>query len=378
MSRLSQWIRRIRSEFRKPPSARLEEAVAPEPVPQGSWGQILWTKPLILQVWPSFARPVGFATPSGCLLANTPTYFLLNPTWSFETDGCRYHLDAILAHQATYPLHRFRFVANTDKEAALMEAGGVTSVTANHNCLMNEQIFRPRPDIAPVCDAVYNSNLLPHKRVELIGELDTVTLIYYHTPAEISVADFHAEHARLRARLPKADFINSLSEQGCEWLDAAKVNEHLARSRVGLCLSAVEGAMRASIEYLFAGLSVVSTPSLGGRDRYFDPEYCIIADPDPRSIREAVTALIQRGVPRDHVRAKALQKVEADRARYIELVESIIAGPGERASFEPRFRCLLYGEGIMFWRSTSNWLQALETVLATGFASSSKSVHLHS
>ena len=38
--------------------------------------------------------------------------------------------------------------------------------------------------------------------------------------------------------------------------------------------------MLASIEYLLAGLPVVSTPSLGGRDHYFDDEYCLIAPPD--------------------------------------------------------------------------------------------------
>jgi glycosyltransferase involved in cell wall biosynthesis len=347
---------------------------------QASWGQILWTEPLILQLWPSVGFPVGFAAPSARLLVKAPTYFLLNPSWSFETDGRRYHLDAIRAHQATYPLHQFRFVANTDKEAALMTADGVTSVTVNQNCLMNERIFRPLPEIAPVYDAVYNARLSPEKRVELVNELDSVALLYFYALFEFSVEQFHAEHARLRALLPRADFLNPLTEQGCEYFDPRKVNEHLARARVGLCLSPIEGAMRASIEYLFAGLSVVSTPSLGGRDRYFDPEYCIIANPDPRSIREAVAALVQRDVPRDYVRAKTLQKVEADRARYIELVESIIACSGQRASFEPRFRSLVYGEGFNVWRSTKDWLQALRSALPSGKVSpfSPKSAHLNS
>ncbi|WP_164127899.1 glycosyltransferase, partial [Stenotrophomonas maltophilia] len=58
------------------------------------------------------------------------------------------------------------------------------------------------------------------------------------------------------------------------------VNRVYNQAAVGLCLSAVEGAMCASMEYLMAGLPVVSTPSVGGRDVYFDPDYCIIAEPE--------------------------------------------------------------------------------------------------
>jgi hypothetical protein len=53
--------------------------------------------------------------------------------------------------------------------------------------------------------------------------------------------------------------------------------------------------MRASIEYLFAGLSVVSTPSIGARDYFVDDEFCIICEPDPRSIREECFWQLTRG-----------------------------------------------------------------------------------
>jgi glycosyltransferase involved in cell wall biosynthesis len=49
------------------------------------------------------------------------------------------------------------------------------------------------------------------------------------------------------------------------------VNQGLARAVVGLCLSTVEGSNYASMEYMLAGLPIVSTPSIGGREVYFDP-----------------------------------------------------------------------------------------------------------
>ncbi len=122
--------------------------------------------------------------------------------------------------------------------------------------------------------------------------------------------------------------------------------------------------MRASIEYLFAGLSVVSTPSLGGRDYFFDDEYCIICEPDPRNVREAVEALIRRNVPRDYVRAKTLARVEAQRRQYIDLVQDIIDRAGEKGRFEQHFWELLHGPSIMHWRDMSEFTEEIGALAA--------------
>ena len=81
--------------------------------------------------------------------------------------------------------------------------------------------------------------------------------------------------------------------------------------------------MYASIEYMLAGLPIVSTPSRGGRDVFFDPDYCIIAEPTPRAIREAVEALRERNIPRDYVRTRTLAKLTVERNRFLAFVEDI-------------------------------------------------------
>ena len=121
--------------------------------------------------------------------------------------------------------------------------------------------------------------------------------------------------------------------------------------------------MRASVEYLFAGLSIVSTPSQGGRDYYFDDTYCIIAEPNPRSIREAVDALVGRAVPREFVRAKTLARVEADRARYVALVQELIDRTEGSVQFAGRFCQLIRGRGILPWRSMEEFSSAVTAAL---------------
>jgi len=110
---------------------------------------------------------------------------------------------------------------------------------------------------------------------------------------------------------------------------------------------------------------VVSTPSLGGRDYYFDEEYCIIAEPNPRSIREAVDALIARAVPREVVRAKTLARVEVDRVRYIASVQELIDRGGGSVQFADRFRSLIHGRGILRWRSMVEFSSTVAAAVGT-------------
>jgi glycosyltransferase involved in cell wall biosynthesis len=219
------------------------------------------------------------------------------------------------------------------------------------------------PEIEPIYDAVYNARLSPWKRHELAREIDKLALIYFYHGGDLSPAQFHAEHARLAAVMPNARFVNELTPDGCRLILGEQINRILAQSRVGLCLSEAEGAMRASIEYLFAGLSVVSTPSLGGRDYFFDDEFCTICEPDPRSVREAVRALVARNVPRDYVRARTLARVDLQRRRYIDLVQELIDQAGGNMRFEERFWQLTRGETIMRWGSMRKFSETVSRLV---------------
>src|SRR5262245_4520648 len=92
--------------------------------------------------------------------------------------------------------------------------------------------------------------------------------------------------------------------------------------------------MYASLEYMLAGLPVVTTPSRGGRDAFFDADYCWTVDPDPRSIRDAVVALRDKGIPRHVVRQRTLERIEAERQRSLRQLDQVLAryGTGLEAS----------------------------------------------
>ncbi|MBV9309509.1 MAG: glycosyltransferase [Solirubrobacterales bacterium] len=106
-------------------------------------------------------------------------------------------------------------------------------------------------------------------------------------------------------------------------LTPAEVNTALTQAQVGLCLSRVEGARYATMEYLLAGLPVVSTPSFGGREVWLDADYSIVCDADPEAVADAVTRLACRDIPREEVRARTLERAEPARQEFLVVLEEL-------------------------------------------------------
>lgn len=334
----------------------------------GTWASVLSVEPTIIGSWPSFGFPLGVAGAIGPLFRNHPIEFLMFPAWAWELPWVtRPILRAAAAYVADQPRHRFSFVCSTAAQESRFAAAGWRVVTLNQNMFSNETLFRPLPDIEPIHDAIYNARFSPQKRIELAGEVDRLCLVYFYGSFEHTVEEFHAEHARLRAAMPQATFLNRLTPDGCEFLPPSAVNRALNESRVGLCLSPEEGQMRASIEYMMAGLPIVSTPSLGGRDYFFDDEFCSVVAPDPRSIRDAVSAMIARNIPRAYVRAKTMAKIERERTRFISFIQDIIDRHGGRTDFAMAFPDLLRNDRLAPWApSVRAFAESLQEAIIAG------------
>ena len=106
--------------------------------------------------------------------------------------------------------------------------------------------------------------------------------------------------------------------------------------------------MYSSMEYLMAGLPIVSTPSLGGRDVYFDPDYCLVVEPEPTAIRRAVDRLRDRAIPREEIRGRTLEKVRAQRLELTAFLSSLLQRKGSSA---PPLETWPFSgtEGLMRW-----------------------------
>ncbi len=290
----------------------------------------LSTDPPIFLCGIAYDELLGIAPAFGRAFGSQPAAFLIYPCWTIEDPRyARRIAETARAHALAYPAHELVFMCNTAAEAEHLRRGGLTAHLLNKNFTVSDTIFRPLPDAKIEFDAIYNARLDPRKRHALAARIERVALVSYVSGPETPQAQ-RDMLAGLLARRRAPTLINPTEDGLPVRLPAKEVNAALNRAAVGLCLSAKEGSNYASVEYMLAGLPVVSTPSRGGREIFFDHEYCTICDPNPAAVREAVKEMQARNIPRDHIRARTLAKIEPERRRFLSLIDDLserLGGP---------------------------------------------------
>ncbi len=258
-------------------------------------------------------------------------HILVRLAWrqsAWEAERIASEFAALRLPQDRVVLH---FLANTEEELKTLQQALISLEWVSSNAFVDESVFRILPSVVPSWDAIYDARLSPFKRHELAAEVDSLACIVYQTHPGMD-----REHGlEVRRRLNHAHWFNRLVDGTPQWMEQSEMNAALNQCRVGLCLSAVEGAMLASIQYLLAGLPVVTTPSKGGRDVFFDPAYALTVEPEPAAVAAGVREMINRNVPREEIRAKAIQEMERHRARLVAYVARIT---GEQESSDPLAR----------------------------------------
>ncbi|MCO6450797.1 MAG: glycosyltransferase [Caldilineales bacterium] len=249
-------------------------------------------------------------------------------------------------HKRKYPGHRFIHLCNSVSQLESFHTAGLEAILCSHNALIDERIYRPLPDTPKRFDAVYDARLKDYKRHRLASGLDDLALIYAVTPgiddpetAARILGDF--DHAHLFNRNPAGEYVN---------LEDAVVNACLDECRVGLCLSAIEDANYASIQYLLAGLPVVSTPSKGGRDLFFDDSCTLIVDETPEAVAAGVEEMVRRQPDTAIIRQRTLAKVAEHRQRFVATVQNIYDKEGVGKRFADEWDSVFFNRMVR-WQS---------------------------
>ncbi len=348
----------LRSEFYVDSEVKLSiPAIAREDQPKGTGPvAVLSCDPPVFNTGIAYDEFLGIAPSFGERYGDVAAGFLIYPTWTIEDRDTAVRVaEAAGEHLDRYPNHRVEFLTNTQREADLLSEFGQPAICLNKNFTVSDAIFRPLPEATIEFDAIYNARFVPEKRHELAARIGSVAYLAY---IEATALDPEAQKALLAATLaqnPRHALINPVVDGVPVRLSPRETNAALNRAAVGLCLSATEGSNYASMEYMLAGLPVVSTPSIGGRDVFFDPEYCAVCEPDPGAARDAVEAMKARKLPRDYIRARTLAKIEPERRRFLSIADDLIASLGGRRRFEGPWP---FGEttGLTKWDTFQNHL----------------------
>ena len=248
---------------------------------------------------------------------------LISCTWNVENGHAERMRGAIAEAKNALPGHEFVFLACNEVELYFLSGLGVTTILANPSIFEDESIWRPQPnpDGRPKFhDAIYNARFDEIKRHELATKIELLSLVYSWSLDESVVT----KYPKMKALLPSAYFANhEFGDGNYILLSPSQVCAELNKAKVGLCLSPYEGHMRASIQYLLSGLPIVSTNSLGGRDRYYSGPYCAIANDDPDAVSHAVSQIIEQNFKPQQIRRHIGDIIEFERYNFLNSINRI-------------------------------------------------------
>lgn len=278
-----------------------------------------------------------------------PVTVLIGLSWCHQNEYLIKSLSELIARRkARFHRHRFIVLTNTNDEAELLEKAGLETVICHQNTFLDETFYYPTNEIKRY-DAIYDAALAPFKRHELASEIDNLALISYVKP-DVEMA----ETTRIASENRHAVWLNDPLQKPSSWLSASEVNHLLNKARVGLCLSAVEGGMYASAQYLLAGLPVVTTKNKGGRDELLDPAYTRWVDDDPHAVAAAVDELAGMNIDPHAVRQETLKKFSVHRNVFVDLMNNLIGemtGTQWAADWPSNLPNRLYSDNIPFHKS---------------------------
>lgn len=271
---------------------------------------------------------------------NERVYYIVSFYWSVNewTIG-NIHKD-LARFKRLFRKHTVIFLANSPEELELLKQNNFNAVLCNHNCFVDENIYRPLKQEKKF-DAVYDARLSPFKRHQLAEKITSLGLITY-------IHDFSNQEeytTMVKRKLNYAHWFNKTPD-GLRHLSATEVNEALNKCKVGLCLSAEEGAMYASIQYLLAGLPVVNVPNKGGRDVFFDGYNSITVEPEAGIVAEAVKGMIDRNQDAETIRNNTIKLMEIHRNYFIDLINQIGKDEGYDLNFKEKWDSLFYNKFI--------------------------------
>jgi glycosyltransferase involved in cell wall biosynthesis len=243
--------------------------------------------------------------------------------WSIEIPSRLFKIVfVILRNRILYPKIKVSILCNTKREKKLLSLFNIDSVYCNQNCFIDEKVFTIVPGVEKKFNAVYNAVLSDFKRHTLASDI----------MGQVAFITYRFENASYKGYLDKnlnnTTWPNYLPGKEPIFLDNEALVEIYNESYTGLALSAAEGSMYASCEYLLCGIPVVSTKSKGGRDVFFDDYNSIIADAVPGQIALAADRLKSANKDPIAIRTTAISLMKAHRLQFIDHVNKVLRGKG--------------------------------------------------
>jgi len=251
-------------------------------------------------------------------------YILIQIGWQRETPERAQELVDVLAELKGKRdgLH-FTFLCNSTHEEEVLKAKGLNAIFCHQNAFIDEKLYPIIPNAQKLYDAIYVARVTPFKRQELAQKIKTLRLIGWTSPLETEY------FKKIMSATPQVKWT-------CE-IASNKIYREINSARVGLCLSAEEGAMFVSAEYMLCGIPAVTTKNLGGREVLFPENAFCYVDDNPESVAAGVYKMIKNPPAPSEIRQEYIKNMQIHRQIFIKLVQDIIDSSGGNFNFEEQW-----------------------------------------
>jgi hypothetical protein len=223
----------------------------------------------------------------------------------WHSDAGYFAAAATQHHRAGISPDRVWVLGNTPDEVAAATRAGFRAAWVHHNCWLDERLFQPL-GLPKEFLAVMVTQPAVYKRPWLASEVPGLAIVAGR-PFVASGVDLEA--------IPHAAYVTDVA--------SAEVCRIINQSEVGLILSEEEGGCFASSEYLMCGIPVVSTPSRGGRDVFYDTDNALIVDPSAVDVARGVVELASRRLDAVQISGRHLERAKEFRATFAREVLSV-------------------------------------------------------
>tara|TARA_B110000971_G_scaffold34927_1_gene32799 strand:- start:3828 stop:4814 length:987 start_codon:yes stop_codon:yes gene_type:complete len=234
--------------------------------------------------------------------------------------------DTIREHNTTFNTRtNLIFCAPNEEVNKIILGLNYTSIVLNHNCFIDYNLFKiTNSSNNRKYDAVINSRPFWWKRVYLALKIDNLAYIKGEDWANDKMSwhgwkDHKFKHLLDNGGLKEVCNVYNNSNVGL------LLSGHTGEHRQAGC----EGANFSSCEYLLCGLPIVSTPSQGGRDYWFDETNSIICEPNEDDVLDKCNIMLSRirenKIDRQQIRNNQIHKINKLRLNFIKKVSEIFS-----------------------------------------------------
>ncbi len=257
------------------------------------------------------------------------TYILLHLGWQCEDmDAAAKLVEELQPITSLHTNLRIVILCNSEMEDQNFKQLKFPSTICNHNIMLDENRYKVMSKAEKRFDAIYLARFTPFKRHYLAKGITKIKLIGGFLPKE-------TEYARETQAMFKNVTI-------MERVSSRKVSAQMNECRVGLCLSAEEGAMYVSAEYLLSGLPIVNTYNKGGRDSLFDQRYCFYVDAEEVSVKNTVAAVCQMHLDPEKIRQATIDRIHKHRQLFIDYIQGIYNAEGSLSDYRKIWRKVFF------------------------------------